>query len=255
MVALECYYTLLQHPLSSKDNASASNCILAAASHATSSISPHPRFDIDTHEGERRCNFRSEDVTCLGLLHEVAPAVPSAERTRARTSCCPRRRDGKECRMCTYNGTKAFIRHLHKASYYIIHHKRFARKASYERSCFRRITTQAHPKSRRCSNSTPHIMGHGPGRPVKTRGRPHGHGGRRSSSSSTPHLMRSGPDRPVKTHGPPHGPGRAAHIEPTSHGPRPGPAHQNFREWAAARPSPSHFQIFTAGPGPAHQFF
>ena len=114
-------------------------------------------------------------------------------------------------------------------------------------------------------------MGHGPGRPVKTCGRPHGHGGRRSSRSScTPHLMGSGPGRPVKTHGPPHGPGGAAHIEPTSHGPRPGPArpiifsedgprpslvHQNFRGWAAARPSPSHFQIFTARPGPDHQLF
>ena len=43
------------------------------------SSSPHPRFDIDTHEeGERRRNFRSEDVPCLGLLHEVAPAVRSA---------------------------------------------------------------------------------------------------------------------------------------------------------------------------------
>ena len=112
-------------------------------------------------------------------------------------------------------------------------------------------------------------MGHGLGDPVKTRGRPHGHGGRRSSSSSiTPHLMGSGPGRPVKTHGPPHGPGEATHIEPTSHGPRPGPAHQfsedrpppgpahqNFRLWAATRLSPSYFQFFTARPGPAHQFF
>ena len=41
-------------------------------------------------------------------------------------------------------------------------------------------------------------------------------------ASSTPHLMGSGPGRPVEAHGPPHGPGTAAHIEPTSHGPRPG---------------------------------
>ena len=32
---------------------------------------------------------------------------------------------------------------------------------------------------------------------------------------------------------------------------RPGPAHQFFRGWAAARPSPSHFQKLTARPGPA----
>ena len=51
-------------------------------------------------------------------------------------------------------------------------------------------------------------------------------------------------------------------------GPRPGPAHHNFRGWAAARPGPSKFQrigrgparpiIFSkvsAGPGPAHHIF
>ena len=78
-------------------------------------------FDIDTHEDERRCNFRSEDVPYLGLLHEVAPAIPSAGRTRARASCCLRRRDGKDCRLCAHNGAKALIRHLHKASYSITH--------------------------------------------------------------------------------------------------------------------------------------
>ena len=33
----------------------------------------HHRFDIDTHEGERLCNLRSEHVFRLGQLHEVAP--------------------------------------------------------------------------------------------------------------------------------------------------------------------------------------
>ena len=100
-----------------------------------------------------------------------------------------------------------------------------------------------------CSSSTSHLMAHGPGRPVKTRGRPYWHGGRRrSSSSSTPHLMGSGPGRPVKTYRPPHGPGGAAHIEPTSHGPRPGPVHQISRGWAAARPGPSNFQSMGCGP-------
>ena len=104
-------------------------------------------------------------------------------------------------------------------------------------------------KSRSCSSSTAHLMGHGPGCPVKICGRPHGHGGRRtSSSSSTPHLMGGGPGRPVKTHGPPHGPGGAARIEPTSHGPWPGPAHQISRGWAAARPGPSIFQGMGRGP-------
>ena len=44
---------------------------------------------------------------------------------------------------------------------------------------------------------------------------------------------------------------RPIRIEPTSHGPRPGPAHQISRGWAAARPSPSYFQLFPARPGPS----
>ena len=36
--------------------------------------------------------------------------------------------------------------------------------------------------------------------------------------------------------------------EPTSHGPRPGPAHQISRGWAAARPGPSKFQRMGHGP-------
>ena len=122
-------------------------------------------------------------------------------------------------------------------------------RAYYERSCFRRITTQVHAKTRSCSCSTPRLMGHGPGRPVRTRGRPHGHGRRRSSSSSsTPHLLGSGPGRPIKRHGPPHGPGGAADIEPTSHGLRPGPAHPISKGWAAARPGLSKFQRMGRGP-------
>ena len=61
------------------------------------------------------------------------------------------------------------------------------------------------------------------------------------------YMMGRGPARPAKF---------------SEDGPRPGPAHQFFRGWAAARPSPSHFQKFkarpiifsnvSARPGPAH---
>ena len=212
-----------------------------------SSSSRHPRFDIDTHEGQRRCNFRSEDVPCSGLLHEVALAFPSAGQTRARTACCLRHRDGKECRLYTHNGTKAgptFAQGIAK---------------SYEPSCFRWITTQAHPKSLSCSGSTPRLMGHGPGRPVKTRGRLHGHGERSSSSSgSTPHLMGSGPgpskhmgrlmgraERPIQS---PHlmgrGPTRPIIFQRMGRGPaRP----INFSK-VSARPGPLHFQKSRPGP-------
>ena len=106
--------TLLQHPLSSKDNAYCGGGF--PSYNSSSSLTP----GSTSTQMKRRCNFRSEDLPCLGPLHEVARAVPSAGRIRARASCGLRRRDGKECRLYTHNGTKALIRHLHQASYYII---------------------------------------------------------------------------------------------------------------------------------------
>ena len=53
--------------------------------------------------------------------------------------------------------------------------------------------------------------------------------------------------RPVKTRGPPHGQSGPAHVEPTSHESRPGPAHQICILSAAARPGPT----FSKNPGPA----
>ena len=60
--------------------------------------------------------------------------------------------------------------------------------------------------------------------------------------------MGHGSGRPVKTRGRPYGPGGAARIEATSHGLRPGSAHQSPREWAAARLEPSKFQRMGRGP-------
>ena len=67
--------TLLQHLLSSKENASTSSNILAAASHATAAAVLIP----GTYERESCCNVRSENVPCLGLLHEVTPGVRSRD--------------------------------------------------------------------------------------------------------------------------------------------------------------------------------
>ena len=67
----------------------------------------------------------------------------------------------------------------------------------------------------------------------------------------------------VKRSEPPQGLGRAAHMKPTSHGPRPGPAHPIFNILGPVRPiplskfltwrGPAHdkFQIGPAWPGPA----
>ena len=128
-----------------KYNVSTSSDNLAAASHATAAAVLLPG-STSTHR-KHRCDSQSEDVPCRGLLHEIAPAVTSAGRTRAKTSCCLRRQDDKERRLYTHNGAKASIRYLHKASYYIIYPRRLARKASYVRSWFWRITTQVHPKN------------------------------------------------------------------------------------------------------------
>ena len=107
-------YTLLQHPLSSKDNTSTSSDFLAAASHATAAAVLILCLTL-THMKVNVAATFSLKMSLLGLLHQVAPTVPSAGRTRARTSCCLRRRDS-EGYLYTHNGTKALIRHLRKAS-------------------------------------------------------------------------------------------------------------------------------------------
>ena len=90
---------------------------------------------------------------------------------------------------------------------------------------------------------------------VKTHEPPHGQDRCRSSSSIVHHIMGRGPDRPMKTRGPHHGQGGAAHIEPTSHGPRPGPAHHIFEVSRLSPARPIKFKKNSARPGPAHHNF
>ena len=58
--------------------------------------------------------------------------------------------------------------------------------------------------------------------------------------------MGRGPDRPVKTRGSLHGQGRAAHIEPTSHGPRP----ITFRDDGPRPGPPRPINFLDDGPRP-----
>ena len=99
---------------------------------------------------------------------------------------------------------------------------------------------------------------------MKTRGPHHRQDGCRSTSSrSTPHLIGRGPDRPVKTRGPPHGQCGATHVEPITHRLRPGLAHHFSRRWAAVRPGLSISGcwaaarpiIFSTFYGPVHHIF
>ena len=123
-------------------------------------------------------------AAAAGTAAVRAAATPGAA-ARARTSCCLRRRDGKKCRLYTHNGTKALLRHLHKARHHIILYARGELLEMHRTNVAvlggsRLRNTRI---CRSCSSSTPHLTGHGPGRHVKTRGRPHGHGGRHGSSS------------------------------------------------------------------------
>ena len=87
----------------------------------------------------------------------------------------------------------------------------------------------------------------GPGRPARP-------------GPSIFYMMARGLARPIKFNLVGRGPARP--VKFSKGGPRPDPAHQIFRGLAAARPSPSHFQEFTARPiifskvsarpGPAH---
>ena len=57
-------------------------------------------------------------AAAAGTAAARSTATPGAV-ARTRTSCFPRRRDGKECRPHTHNDTKVLIRHLHKTSHHI----------------------------------------------------------------------------------------------------------------------------------------
>ena len=79
-------------------------------------------------------------IACTHYSHNAAPSTTRSDgflwattssccysarsSNRARTSCYLRRRDGKECRLYTHNGTKALIRHLHKTRHHIIFYAR-----------------------------------------------------------------------------------------------------------------------------------
>ena len=90
--------------------------------------------------------------------------------------------------MFTHNGTKAFIRHLHtdhEAEWKLV----FATSSRSAQTAQHRAEALVE-----ASGSTPHFMGRGPARPVKTRRSSHGQGERPISS---PHLMGRGPARPI----------------------------------------------------------
>ena len=162
--------------------------------------------------------------------------------------------------------------------------RRFARNESYERSCFWLITTREHPKKVVVVAVLDHISWAtarvGPSKYVgglmgtvdvvvlmavvhhiswaAVRAGPSEHiwaaswAGRRGPHGACISWAAAWPSPPIFER---MGRGPARSINFSGDGPRPSPAHQNFRGWAAARPSPLHFQIFAARPGPASQIF
>ena len=140
-------YTLLQHPLSIKDNASTSSDILLAASHATAaavlmpgSTSTHMKVNVAATFGQKMSPVwsyftklhRRTSRSCTG-----GSVRGTNEGKNVMLPTSPRRQE-VECLLYTHNSTKALIRHLHKASYYIIPGtpEAICRNVSYERSCF-----------------------------------------------------------------------------------------------------------------------
>ena len=126
-------YTLLQHPLSSKDNASTSGDIFTAASHATAasaalipgSTSTHIKVNVAATFGQKMSSvwayftklhrrFRPRDepgqerhAACVDETARIHSSYHKDE------SFGRAHKDGKECHLDTHNGTKALIRHLH----------------------------------------------------------------------------------------------------------------------------------------------
>ena len=131
-------YTLLQYPLSSKDNSSTSSDILEAASHATAAAavlipgwtSTHMKVNVVATLGQKM----SPVWAYFTKLHRRFRPWDEPRRESIILPASPCRQ--KECRLYTHNGTETLIRHLNKASCYIIRPRQFARNASHKRSCF-----------------------------------------------------------------------------------------------------------------------
>ena len=163
-------------------------------------------------------------------LTTFSPAVPSGSNQGKNDKCCLHRGDGKECPLYTHNGTKASSRHMHKDH-----------EAEWS------LVLAAGSKSAKTKGQRVEALF--------------------EASGSTLYLTGRGTSWPVKTRGPPHGQGGVPHVEPTSHEPRPGLAHQISRLWAAAwarpvkfsddgpRPGPAYHILKFSRPGPAYHSF
>ena len=175
------------------------------------------------------------------------------------------------------------IRYLHKPSHCIVHQRRFARNASYERSWFWRITIQAHPKKVVVVALVHHISSvtirAGPSKLVgglvgtvdvvvdvldaalhhnihRQQSRP----ARQKTRLAASLARRSGPysahiswaaARPGPSNVPMMGRGSARPNTVSEDGPRPGPGHHLF---SFSRPGPArsiHFSNISTRPSPA----
>ena len=75
-------------------------------------------------KGQRRCNFPSKYVPCLGHLHDFLSGGSVRTEPGENVKCCLRRGDGKECPQYPPHGTTALIRDLlkdHEAEWKLLH--------------------------------------------------------------------------------------------------------------------------------------
>ena len=86
---------------------------LVGACHATAAVLI-PASTTTHTKGERRCNFPSKDVPCLGHLHCLLTGGSVRTEPRKNIKRCLRRGYGKECPQYSSHGTKALIKHVLK---------------------------------------------------------------------------------------------------------------------------------------------
>lgn len=157
-------------------------------------------------------SFSQKDIPCLwAYFTKCSPAVPSGP-NQGKNMKCYVAGAARVVLSTSTTAKKALIRHLHKCH------------EAEGKLVFAASSRPAHAKNQRAEALV-------------------------EASGSTSCIMGRSQGRPMNTRRPPHGQGEAAHPEPTSHYPRPGPAHPFFkyRRWSGR----AHWISWMPGRDPA----
>ena len=117
-------YTLQQHPLSSKDNASTSSDILAAASHARAAAVLIPGLTSTHIKVNAAATFGHQMSPVSVYFTKLLSVRGTNQGKNVMLPALPRRQGGSSVHpqgVSSVHPQRYHIRNLHKASYYIIH--------------------------------------------------------------------------------------------------------------------------------------